>query len=170
MEGSPGVGRRHWDGGITERAVMLVNRLVEYAMAVLNNKRSREQVPFRPRVVVADDDSVFRSVLVKAVEEAEGVLVGEAADGEEALKLCQALCPDWFLTNYQIPLLNAFEIATVLKRENCFPKVIVLSQSLDGPLRRLFWEQGIANCFYKNDLDLHHFIHFLQHEWRVTLR
>ena len=63
------------------------------------------------RVLVADDHPVFRkglSALVASLPEAE--VVGEAADGEQAVALAAALAPDVIVMDLQMPNVNGYLI------------------------------------------------------------
>lgn len=57
----------------------------------------------RPRVVVADDSRLMRRILVRALEEGGIEVVGEAADGDEALALCASQRPDAMTLDLHMP-------------------------------------------------------------------
>ncbi|HXH36197.1 MAG TPA: response regulator transcription factor [Plantibacter sp.] len=62
------------------------------------------------RVLVADDEALVRNALRLFVDNAEGlVVVGEAADGEEAVSLALAYSPDVVLMDIQMPHVNGIE-------------------------------------------------------------
>jgi DNA-binding NarL/FixJ family response regulator len=80
------------------------------------------------RVLVADDHALFRAGVRKLLQSFEGIqVVGEAADGHEALRLSGTERPDVLLMDIGMPGLNGVEAAARLTREGPRPRVIILS-------------------------------------------
>lgn len=68
------------------------------------------------RALIADDEPVARQVLREQIEEIGGVsVVGEAANGLEAVELIDRLRPDVVLLDLQMPGLDGFSVARQLK-------------------------------------------------------
>jgi two-component system LytT family response regulator/two-component system response regulator LytT len=64
------------------------------------------------RVLVVDDEQLAREELCFLLTEADGIeIVGQAADGVEALRLAGALQPDVIFLDVQMPGLSGFEVA-----------------------------------------------------------
>src|SRR5918996_254158 len=59
-----------------------------------------------PRLLLVDDHKLLRQGLRRAVEEAGFDVVGEASDGEEAVRLASALQPDVVLMDVSMPVLD----------------------------------------------------------------
>ena len=79
------------------------------------------------RLVVVDDHPVVRAGLVAMRgEEPDFEVVGEAADGAEAVVRVGELAPDVVLMDLRMPVLDGAE-ATARLRENGGPPVLVLS-------------------------------------------
>lgn len=77
------------------------------------------------RVLIADDEPLARARLRRLVEELGGhVVVGEAADGEEALALAAALEPELILLDIRMPGLDGLQAAARLKALARRPAVI----------------------------------------------
>ncbi len=77
------------------------------------------------RIVVADDHPLFRSALTQLLNtRADIEVVGEAADGQEAIELCRRLRPQMVLMDVRMPRVDGLEATRTIKRE--FPRTIVL--------------------------------------------
>jgi DNA-binding NarL/FixJ family response regulator len=89
-------------------------------------------LPETIRVLVADDHAVVRQGLRLFLDVQEDItVVGEAADGAEALELAQAERPDVVVMDLVMPRMDGVE-ATRLVRETCPEvKVLVLSSFSD---------------------------------------
>jgi DNA-binding NarL/FixJ family response regulator len=82
-------------------------------------------------VLIVDDHPSFRAS-ARTLLEAEGYeVVGEAEDGESALRAVSELHPDLVLLDIQLPDLDGFEVSERL-RELDAPPAIVLTSSRDG--------------------------------------
>jgi DNA-binding NarL/FixJ family response regulator len=80
------------------------------------------------RVLVADDHALFRAGIRKLLQSFAGIeVVGEAADGHEAVHLSATQRPDVLLMDIGMPGLNGVEAAARLTREGARPRVIILS-------------------------------------------
>ncbi|QZA32854.1 response regulator transcription factor [Hydrogenibacillus sp. N12] len=86
----------------------------------------RERLPIR--LLIADDHTLFREGLKRILEMEEDLeIVGEAGDGEEALRLVEALRPDVILMDINMPNLNGVEATRVIHERHPDAKIIVLS-------------------------------------------
>lgn len=85
------------------------------------------------RVLLADDHQIFRQGLRGLLEKAGHVVVGEASDGREALKLVRDLQPqpDIVVLDVSMPLLGGLDTAQALRRLAPQIKVIVLTMYTD---------------------------------------
>ena len=77
------------------------------------------------RLLVVDDDPGFRETLrVLLAQREEAVILGEAGNGEEALRLADALHPDVVLMDLAMPRMNGLEVTRRLKAR--WPAVAVI--------------------------------------------
>jgi len=72
-------------------------------------------VSTRKRVVVADDSGLMRRVVSHALENEGFEVVGAAADGDEALALCQRLRPDAMTLDLAMPGLDGMGVLRALR-------------------------------------------------------
>ena len=69
------------------------------------------------RVLVADDDFLSRTDLVKLVEEQGYQVVGQARDGFEALEQARTLRPDVVVLDLRTPGCNGLEVTRLIRAE-----------------------------------------------------
>ncbi len=84
------------------------------------------------RLLLADDHAMVRKGLqVFLATQPDITLVGEAANGQEALDLAASLLPDVILMDLNMPVLNGMETTKQLKLTHPDVKVIVLTSFSD---------------------------------------
>jgi two-component system NarL family response regulator len=82
------------------------------------------------RLLVADDHALFRRGLEMVLsQEPDFALVGEAADGEEAVAKAADLLPDVVLLDVRMPKLSGIEAASAIKELAPVTKIIMLTIS-----------------------------------------
>ena len=80
-----------------------------------------------PRVVVADDSGLMRRLLRQALETAGLHVVGEAADGDEALALCRRHRPDVLTLDLAMPGRDGIGVLGALRTMDLPTVVVVVS-------------------------------------------
>ena len=84
------------------------------------------------RILLADDHGIVRRGLKSLLESQPGLsVIGEAADGLEALRLCSELSPDLLIIDISMPLMNGIEVASRAQKLEAAPGVIILSMHAD---------------------------------------
>ncbi len=83
------------------------------------------------RVLLADDHQIVREGLRGLLEKAGHTVVGEAADGHEALRLARSLAPDIAVLDLSMPLLNGLDAAREIRRVAPEIKTILLTMYTD---------------------------------------
>jgi DNA-binding NarL/FixJ family response regulator len=82
----------------------------------------------KKKVLIVDDHPLFRQGVRWNLEAAEDVdVVGEAENGQEAIKLSDRFLPDVVLVDINLPGLNGLEVARVIKRHHPGMGIIILS-------------------------------------------
>jgi two-component system, NarL family, response regulator NreC len=84
------------------------------------------------RILLADDHGIVRRGMRALLElEPDIEVVGEAGDGLETLRLCEALRPQMAILDIAMPSLNGIEVATRALKNDPSLKVIILSMHTD---------------------------------------
>jgi two-component system response regulator NreC len=84
------------------------------------------------RVLLADDHGIVRRGLRSLLETEPGLtVVGEAADGLEALRLCEELHPDILIVDIGMPKLNGIDVAARAQKLERPPRTVILSMHSD---------------------------------------
>jgi two-component system, NarL family, response regulator NreC len=83
------------------------------------------------RVLLADDHGIVRRGLRSLLEDAGHTVVGEAADGIEAARLCEEQRPDLLIVDIGMPKLSGIEVSARAQKLDPPPAVIILSMHSD---------------------------------------
>jgi sigma-B regulation protein RsbU (phosphoserine phosphatase) len=84
------------------------------------------------RILLADDHRVVRQGLRMFLGlDAELQVLGEAADGAEAVRLAEQLQPDVILMDLVMPVMSGLEATTAIRQKNLPPRVIVLTSVIE---------------------------------------
>lgn len=88
--------------------------------------------PARPiRLIIADDHPVVRAgVRAMLAQAPEVTIIGEAADGQEALTLVRRLAPDVLLLDLAMPLLEGIGVLQELQDVSWRGRTIVLTSGI----------------------------------------
>jgi two-component system nitrate/nitrite response regulator NarL len=83
------------------------------------------------RILIADDHPVFRLGLRKLLEAESGIcVIGEAADGEEALRLVRQLKPALLLLDISMPNVHGLDTLRDMNKSEFQTRTIVLTASI----------------------------------------
>ena len=83
--------------------------------------------PFR--VVIAEDEALIRLDLKEMLEEEDYEVVGEAGDGETAVKLAVSQRPDLVILDVKMPVLDGLSAAEQIAEQRIAPVVILTAFS-----------------------------------------
>jgi DNA-binding NarL/FixJ family response regulator len=79
------------------------------------------------RILIVDDHGGFRGAASRALTAAGFDVVGEAENGAQALEAVARLHPDAVLLDIQLPDIDGFEVAQLLRANGHSPTVVLTS-------------------------------------------
>jgi len=85
------------------------------------------------RILLADDHVMFRQGLRVLLEQAGMSVIGEASDGQEALRLAHEHTPDVAVLDLAMPSLNGLETARRLRETLPQTKIVLLTMYPEEP-------------------------------------
>lgn len=81
------------------------------------------------RVLIADDDPIILLDLKQTLQALDYEIVGEAVDGQQAVKLAVALQPDVCVFDVKMPLMDGIEAASEVSDRGIAPVVLLTAYS-----------------------------------------
>jgi len=102
------------------------------------------------RVLLADDHTMLRDALRRAMQGADLSVVGEAGDGEEAVRLASALRPDVIVMDVTMPVLDGVEATRQIHRTHPEIPVVMLTMHADPDVVNRALAAGAAGYLVKD--------------------
>jgi PAS domain S-box-containing protein len=120
--------------------------LSEVVPSKLSDKKSR-----KIRILLVDDHAVVRQGLAMILDTQEDMeVVGQAADGEEAVKLAKDLIPDVILMDISLPEINGIEATRLIHSELPGIRIICLSMFEDHEMATSALQSGATDYLSKS--------------------
>ncbi|MBS4208412.1 response regulator transcription factor [Bacillus sp. FJAT-50079] len=109
----------------------------------------------RYKVLIVDDEALIRQGIKHYVNwEQEGFqIVGEAANGQEAMEIIQQTEPNIVLTDIVMPVIDGEELTKMIKKDYPHIQVIILSSFSDFDYVRSTFQSGVSDYILKPKLD-----------------
>lgn len=102
------------------------------------------------RVLIADDHAIVREGVRALLTLSDDItVVGEAADGREAVALARDLSPDVILMDIAMPGLGGLEATIEIRKANPAARILVLTQYEDREYIRRFLQAGVSGYVLK---------------------
>lgn len=108
----------------------------------------------RLRVILADDHAVVRAGLAALINaEPDMEVVGEAADGRQAVAMARELRPDVVVMDLTMPVMSGLEATRQIAREDGAPGILVLTMHDDPHYLYSVLEAGGSGYVLKSSAD-----------------
>ncbi|RJQ60701.1 MAG: DNA-binding response regulator [Stygiobacter sp.] len=103
------------------------------------------------KVIIADDHPIFRKGLVDIIElEKDIEILGQAANGEEAVNLIKRVSPDIAVLDINMPITTGFDTVRELRKSNSLVKVIFLTMHNEHEIFKRAMELNVSGYLLKD--------------------
>jgi len=107
--------------------------MLDILQKYVSRSDSATLVSRKAKILIADDsDSVRKQLKVILASHPEWEICGEAADGDEALRLARLHHPDAIILDVFMPGINGLQASAVIKRE--MPDVPIIIYAIDADI------------------------------------
>lgn len=83
----------------------------------------------RLKILLADDEAILRLDLREMLTDAGHEIVGEAANGEEAVRLARELQPEFIIMDVKMPVMDGLTAAKIISNEGVAPVLLLTAYS-----------------------------------------
>lgn len=103
------------------------------------------------KVMVVEDEDWFRCGLVQVISETglNWKVVGEAANGEEALQLMYKVKPDLVISDIRMPVMNGLEMSKLLQEYPDRPDIVIVTGHNDFAYAQSALRYGVKDILLK---------------------
>jgi DNA-binding NarL/FixJ family response regulator len=102
------------------------------------------------RIFIVDDHPMFRQGLRQTIEgDPRFELIGEAEDGESAIKSIKTLQPDLAVLDINLPNISGLDVAAKLREAECPTRLVVLTMLKDEPAFNRAMNIGVQGYLLK---------------------
>lgn len=81
------------------------------------------------RILLADDEALIRMDLREMLLDAGYEVLGEASNGEEAVRLARSLKPDFVIMDVKMPVMDGLAAAQIISADNIAPILLLTAYS-----------------------------------------
>jgi len=101
-------------------------------------------------LLLADDHTMVRQSMRRSMEAEGFAILGEAGDGDEAVRLTEQLSPDVVLMDVSMPVLDGVEATRRIKERRPGTQVVMLTMHADADVVRRALKAGAAGYLTKD--------------------
>ena len=102
-------------------------------------------------LLVDDQPSVLQGLRMQFALEPDFDVIGEAADGAEAVRMAHALHPDVIVMDARMPIMDGIQATAMLRQDTPDIRVVILSLHDDAHTRALARSAGAAAFVAKHE-------------------
>lgn len=103
----------------------------------------------RSRIVIAEDESMTRMDLAEILMEAGFNIVGQAADGYDAIEICKKQIPDLVIMDVKMPVMDGLQATEYIMKENLAKCVLMLTAYNDDEFVNKANDLGVMGYLVK---------------------
>jgi DNA-binding NarL/FixJ family response regulator len=108
------------------------------------------------RILIADDHEIVRQGVKAILSKRERwEIVGEAADGRDAVEQARLTEPEIAILDYALPFINGVEVARQIRLHSPKTEVLMFTQHDNEALLRNILEAGVRGYLLKSDATLY---------------
>ncbi len=101
------------------------------------------------RIVIVDDEPIIRMDLREILESKGYQVVGEAADGFDAVELCRTYEPDLVLLDIKMPLMDGLSAAQIIHEQGLAGAIVLLTAYSESSYIEGAKESGVSGYLVK---------------------
>ena len=101
------------------------------------------------RIVIVDDEPIIRMDLREILESKGYQVVGEAADGFDAVELCRTYVPDLVLLDIKMPLMDGLSAAQIIHEQGLAGAIVLLTAYSESSYIEGAKESGVSGYLVK---------------------
>jgi len=102
------------------------------------------------RVLIADDHPIFRKGLLLAIGTEHSIeIIGEAEDGQQALRLAEELKPDVIVLDIEMPELNGLQVAEEIIKRHLPVDIVFLTMYKEEDMFNAAMDLGVKGYILK---------------------
>jgi len=101
-------------------------------------------------VIVADDHPLFRAGVINILKEKDYVIIGEASDGEETLKLLKSVKPSILILDMDMPRFNGLQVLEQINNISPKTKTVFLTMYKEEKLFNRVMDFGVSGYLLKD--------------------
>ena len=104
------------------------------------------------RLLLADDHEIVRKHLREIIElKTDCVIVGEAKDGLQAVRLAKEFEPDIAVVDISMPELDGLDAARQIRKESPQTKILILTMHDAAPIVATIQQAGVHGYLLKSE-------------------
>ncbi|ODS33154.1 MAG: putative two-component response regulator protein [Candidatus Scalindua rubra] len=115
-----------------------------------NNLNKIKKVKNKRRILIVDDNKMFRDTIKRLLEDTKLYYVQTAQDGKVAINLLKQHTFDLLITDYEMPEMNGYELFKKCKTiRPRLPVVFITGSRFNERMIEKAKTEGVVGCIYK---------------------